>query len=275
MTLKNIYIIFLILTASCSYNPNYNNVIRIVGSDTMLELTSNLAEQFMKENPGISVKVDGGGTATGIRTLINNETDICMASRNLKPDEAKMLADYYGSLGLLYLIAKDALSIYVNPENPVKNLNIGQLKDIFTGKISNWAKLGGKDTLVIPVIRNNNSGTFLYFKEHVLEGDEYSENSVIKSTTKEIVKFVSENINAVGYGGMGYTGNVIHANINGISPTEENVRNDTYPITRYLHFLTTKSPGGSIKKFIDWVLSPAGQSVIKKSGFIPLWENKL
>ena len=99
-----------------------------------------------------------------LEQLINNETDICMASRNLKPDEAKMLADYYGSLGLVYLIAKDALSIYVNPENPVKNLNIGQLKDIFTGKISNWAKLGGKDTLVIPVIRNNNSGTFFILK---------------------------------------------------------------------------------------------------------------
>jgi phosphate transport system substrate-binding protein len=275
MKFKIIYLIFLILAAGCSYNLNHNNVIRIVGSDTMLELTSNLAEQFMKENPGISVKVDGGGTATGIRTLINNDIDICMASRNLKPDEAKMLADYYGSLGLVYLIAKDALSIYVNPENPVKNLNIGQLKDVFTGKISNWKNLGGNDALIIPVIRNNNSGTYLYFKEHVLEGDEYSENSVIKPTTKEIIKFVSENINAVGYGGMGYTGNVIHANINGISPTEENVRNDSYPITRYLHFLTTKSPGGSIKKFIDWVLSPAGQSVVGKSGFIPLWENKL
>lgn len=275
MKFKIIYLVFLILAAGCSYNLNHNNVIRIVGSDTMLELTSSLAEQFMKENPGISVKVDGGGTAAGIRALINNDTDICMASRNLKPDEAKMLADYFGSLGLIYLIAKDALSIYVNPENPVKNLNIGQLKDVFTGRISNWKNLGGKNTLVIPVIRNNSSGTYLYFKEHVLEGDEYSEDSVIKPTTKEIVKFVSENINAVGYGGMGYTGNVIHANINGISPTEENARNDTYSITRYLHFLTTKSPGGSIKKFIDWVLSPAGQSVVGKSGFIPLWENKL
>jgi len=241
----------------------------------MLELTSNLAEQFMKENPGISVQVEGGGTATGIQALIKNNTDICTASRNLKPDEAKLLADYYGSLGMVYLIAKDALSIYVNPKNPIKNLTVSQLKHIFTGKISNWKNLGGKDTIAIPVIRNNSSGTYLYFKEHVLEGEDYSKNAIVKSTTKEIVKYVEANENAIGYGGMGYKGDIFDSMVNGVEPTGKNVRNDTYPITRYLHFFTTKSPSGISKKFIDWVLSPAGQTIVRKSGFIPLWENNL
>lgn len=272
--LAKIILIFLFFN-NCSFKPTQKNEIVIVGSDTMLELTSNLAEHYMKENPGISVKVSGGGTSTGIKALINNQTDICTASRNLKPDEAKLLADYYGSLGLVFLIAKDGLSIYVHPDNPVKNLSLKQLKDIYTGNINNWKDLVGNDTTIITVTRNPNSGTYLYFKQHVLEGEEYSGNSIVEPTTKEIVKFVEENTNAIGYGGMGYKGNVVSSKINGVEPSENNVRNDTYPITRYLHFFTTKTPGGEVKRFIDWVLSPAGQSVVRNSGFIPLWENKL
>lgn len=269
------FIILLLIFNSCSYKPIETNEIRIVGSDTMLELTSKLAEQYMKENPGISIIVEGGGTAEGIKALIKNQTDICTASRNLKPEEAKLLADYYGSLGLVFLIAKDALSIYVNPKNTVNDLSITQLKEIYSGKVNNWTMLNGKDTLIVPVVRNPNSGTYLYFMEHVLEGSEYTPNSVTEPTTKEIVKFVEDNENAIGYGGMGYKGNVVHTSINGVEPSENNVRNDTYPIIRYLHFFTTKTPSGTIKNFIDWVLSPSGQSVVRKSGFIPLWENKL
>lgn len=241
----------------------------------MFELTSNLAEAYMKENPTVSINVKGGGTAEGINALIKNKTDICTASRNLKPYEAKLLAEYYGSLGLVFLIAKDGLSIYLNKNNHVKNISLNQLKKIYTGRIKNWKEIGGKDLQIIPVTRNPNSGTYLYFKEHILDGEEYLASKVVESTTNEIINFISENENAIGYGGMGYIGNVFHANIEGIEPNSENVRNDTYPITRYLHFFTTKTPGGAIKKFIDWVLSPAGQGIVRKSGYIPLWENKL
>jgi len=268
-------IICLYFLNSCSFRLTEKKEITIVGSDTMLELTSNLAEEYMKQNSGVSVLVSGGGTATGINSLIKNQTDICTASRNLRPDEAKRLADYYGSLGLVFLIAKDALSIYVNPKNYVNDLTVLELKKIFSGEITNWLALGGKDSTIIPIIRNPNSGTYLYFKDHVLEGADYTDNSIVEPTTKDIVKFIEENENAIGYGGMGYKGNVIHAKINGVEPTENNVRNDTYPIIRYLHFFTTKAPGGEVKRCIDWVLSPAGQSVVRKSGFIPLWENKL
>jgi phosphate transport system substrate-binding protein len=267
--------LLVVLVYSCSFKPTEENEITIVGSDTMLELTSNLAEEYMKQNNGISVLVFGGGTVTGIKALINNQTDICTASRNLRPDEAKLLADYYGSLGLVFLIAKDALSIYVNPKNDIQDLTQSELKKIFSGEITNWNTLGGKDTAIVTVIRNPNSGTYLYFKDHVLEGVEYNDNAMVEPTTKEIVKFIEVNENAIGYGGMGSKGNIIHAKINGVEPTENNVRNDTYSIIRYLHFFTTKAPGGEVKRFIDWVLSPAGQSVVRKSGFIPLWENKL
>ncbi|MBK7377556.1 MAG: phosphate ABC transporter substrate-binding protein [Ignavibacteriales bacterium] len=265
----------LLLVNSCSYKNIDGNVIRIAGSDTMLELTSLLAEEYMNEHPGISIHVEGGGTAKGIEILINNQIDICTASRNLEPEETKALTEYYGSLGLVFLIAKDALSIYLHPDNPVKNLTMKQLKEIFTGKINNWKNLGGEDKSIIPVIRNPNSGTYLYFKDHVLEGEKYITTSIVEPTTKDIVQFVSENDNAIGYGGMGYKGNVFNVMIEGIEPSEKNVRNDSYPIIRYLHFLVVKTPGGVVKNFIDWVLSPSGQYVVRRSGFIPLWENKL
>lgn len=274
------YFLYLLITVfivvyGCSSNITDKNIVTISGSDTMFELTSRLAEEYMKDHSGISVKVDGGGTTAGIRQLIKGEIDICTASRNLKSEEAKLLADYYGSLGLVFLIAKDALSIYLHPENPIQNLTIDQLKKIYIGDINNWRTVGGIDLLIQPVTRNPNSGTYLYFKDHILEAEEYGDNCLIIPTTREIVKYVEQNINAVGYGGMGYTGKVKHIKIDGIEPQESNVRNDTYPIIRYLHFFTTNAPSGEVKRFIDWVLSPVGQRVVRKSGFIPLWENKL
>ena len=238
----------------------------------MLLLTENLASEYMKLNPGISIYVSGGGTASGIRSLINGDIDICTASRNLQPQEAKSLADYYGSVGLFYLIAKDALSVYVNQYNPVKNISMEDLKNIFECEIVDWSLLGGKHQKIIPVIRNSNSGTFLFFKEHVLLGDEYCDEAVVEATTAEIIRYVEENENAIGYGGMGYKGKIAYANIDGIEPSEKNAQNDTYPLTRYLHFFTTNTPKGTVKKFIDWVLTPDGQNVIKQSGYIPLWE---
>jgi len=266
------YLVIFLTLNSCSFQLNQKNVVRIVGSDTMFELTSLLAEEFMKEHSNISIYIKGGGTAEGIKSLIKNECEICSASRNLKPDEAKELAEYYGSLGLVFLIAKDALSIYLNKDNNVKCLTSSQLKNIYKGEIKNWKELGGADTLISVVTRNPNSGTYLYFKDHILEGENYMSDAIIKSTTKDVVKFVAENVNAIGYGGMSYAQNIIHSTIDGVEPNEINVRNDTYPITRYLHFFTTKTPGGAEKKFIDWVLSPKGQRIVRKAGFIPLWE---
>lgn len=248
------------------------SVITIKGSDSMLQLTEHLAEEYMKQNPEVSIYVYGGGSAEGIRSLIRSEVDICTSSRNLLPEEAKALADYYGTVGLFYLVAKDALCIYVNPYNPVKNLTLKELREIFECKITDWNVLGGKRQKIIPVIRNLNSGTHLYFKEHVLEGDEYCDEAIVEETTPDIINFIEENENAIGYGSMGYKGKVAYAKIEGIEPSEKNARNDTYPITRYLHFYTSRVPKGTVKKFIDWTLSPDGQKVIKQSGFIPLWE---
>lgn len=270
-----IILTFILFNYSCTFIKSSENVIIISGSDTMYELNENLAKQFMKEHPEISVYVKGGGTKLGIDDLINDRCDIAAASRNLRPDESKLLAEYYGSLALVYLIAKDGLSIFVNPNNIVNDLTVDQIRDIFSGKINNWKQVGGKDTVISVVTRNPNSGTYLFFKEHVLEGENYSENSISFNTTKEVTDYISKNIFSIGYGGMGYNEGVIQIRVNGVNPSEQNVRNDSYPITRYLHYLTRKSPSGSVKKYIDWVLSPTGQNIMRKSGFISLWEYRL
>ena len=146
------------------------------------------------------------------------EIDICTASRNLKPEEAKALADYYGTVGLFYLIAKDALCVYVNQYNPVKNLTFNQLRKIFECKITNWKELGGKNQKIIPVIRNLNSGTHFYFQEHILEGDEYCSEAVVEQTTGSVIEFIEKNENAIGYGSIGYKGKIDYAKIDGIEP---------------------------------------------------------
>jgi len=264
--------LFVVFLTSCSVKPVEVAKLVIMGSDSMLELTENLAEVYMKNNPGISIYVYGGGTTKGVDALISGETDICTASRNLMPEEAKKLAKYYGTIGLFFLVAKDALSIYSNPKNTVKDLTTEQLKGIFSCEIKNWKELGGKDLRIIPVIRNPNSGTHYFFKEHILGGSDYCKDVVVESTTAKVIEYVEANENAIGYGGMGFKGDVANLKINGIEPSEKNAQNDTYLLTRYLHFFTSSAPKGAVKDFIDWVLTPAGQAIIKNSGYIPLWE---
>lgn len=277
INLKIFGIIFfiMIITQSCSFIQFSENVIIISGSDTMYELNENFSKQFMIENPEISVYVRGGGTSLGIKDLINHRCDIAAASRNLKPEESKLLAEYYGSLALVYLIAKDGLSIYVNPNNIVNDLTTEQIKNIFSGKITNWKEVGGEDKEIIVASRNPNSGTYTYFKEHVLEGEEFIKNSLIFNSTKEITKFISNNRYAIGYGGVGFSEGVIQVRVNGVTPSEQNIRNDSYPLTRYLHYLLRKSPTGATKKFINWVLSSTGQNIVQESGYISLWEYRL
>ena len=246
--------------------------IRIKGSDTMLRLVNRWAEEFMKLHPDIAVYVDGGGTETGIRALIEGETDLTSASRTLQASEVKELLQKRGSLGLSILTAKDALSVYLHPDNPVRDLTLEQLHDIFTGQIRNWKNVGGADAPIRVISRPPNSGTFLFFEEHVLEGESYTERSESVPTTSAVIRAVRANPAAVGYGGLAYGRDVIHIAVDGVEPTAENVRNGSYPIARYLYFFAAEPPEGPIKLFVDWILSNSGQKIVGEVGYIPLWE---
>lgn len=269
-----VYLFAVSIPFGCYYQGNESMVLKIKGSDTMYKLTTMLANEFMKNNPGISIYVEGGGTKTGIDALGKGTIDICTASRLLKSEEVKILADKFGSIGMSTLVAKDALSIYLNPQNPVKNLSLDEVRKIFSGKITNWKDFGGENKTIRVISRSPNSGTYLYFKEHVLLNDDYYDHVEVKASTDEIVETVLQDKNAIGYGGIGYGENIFHSLINGIEPSEENVLNESYPISRYLFFITYKVPDGLSKKFIDWVLSNDGQQIVKKAGFISLWDRR-
>ncbi len=273
MKIKLLLFIVLVFLTGCSGSKlDSNTTIRIKGSDTMLYLTNLLAQEYMRNDPSVSIYVEGGGTVTGIKALSEGTIDICTASRPLKGEEVKILADKYKSVGMSTIIAKDALSIYVNLKNPLENISTQQLKQIFLCEIKTWSALNWDDKRINIVGRNPNSGTYLYFKEHILEGEDYCEEIQIKPTTESIVEFVSENIYSIGYGGIGYvTDSVKSLKINGINPSEKNVIDDIYPISRYLHFYTLNQPEGEVKKFIDWVISDEGQKLVRQSGYIPIW----
>jgi phosphate transport system substrate-binding protein len=215
--------------------------------------------------------VEGGGTASGFSALIQNDANICSASRPITPEEASRIATKYNSVGIYTTIAKDALSIYVNSDNSIKDFSMKQLGLIFGGEIKNWQELGGMDTSVLLIVRQPNSGTNLYFKEHILDGQEYGLNSHTVATNREVVNVVQQNIKAIGYGGITAGPDEMRASVDGIRASIDNVRYDLYPISRYLYLYTIKKPRGNIRKFMDWVVSREGQKIVEESGFISLW----
>ncbi len=274
LTLDALILILLAIASalSCAYRPDSSQkIIRIKGSDTMLILTRRWAESYMRTHPGISVYAEGGGTATGIQALTNGETDICAASRPLTFEEIKPLAEKYRNIGISFLVAKDALSIYVHPQNPITDLTTKQIKEIFTGKIRNWNSVGGEDEAIKIFTRPTTSGTYLYFREHALDKLDFVAHSIVVPTTAAIVDSVFSNRNGIGYGGIAYGSKIVHCQINGINPSEENVRYDLYPLSRYLYLYTIEKPRGEVRKFIDWVISSEGQRIVEEVGYVPLW----
>jgi phosphate transport system substrate-binding protein len=230
------------------------------------------AEEYMKQHTDISIYAEGGGSARGLQHLIEGEIDICASSRPMLPFEVRQLAEKHQRLGISHLVAKDALSIYLHPSNPVTDLTLKQLKDIFSGKIENWSQLGGKDITILVLTRSPNSGTYLYFKEHVLDDEEYTENAEIYFSTQALIDEIAENENAIAYGGTAYGDKVLHCRIDGIEPTIDNVIQDKYPIARYLYLYTIDTPKGHIKDFIDWILDMPGQVIVAQVGYIPLFK---
>jgi phosphate transport system substrate-binding protein len=273
--LKNnlMFILVILLFSTCLHQPPPKiKYIRLHGSDTMKILALRWAEEYMREHPDISIYIEGGGSAMGFQALIKNETDICASSRPMMPHEVRQLAEKRQRLGIAHLVAKDALSIYLNKANPVSNMSLDQLKSIYSGKITNWKEIGGEDHRIIPIARSPNSGTFYYFKEHVLNDEPYADNVLVRYTTQTVVDGVLENNNAIGYGGTAFGEKVVHCKIDGVAPTVENVIHDKYPLARYLYLYTLDKPKGHLKEFIDWILDTPGQVIIAKVGYIPLFQ---
>ncbi len=266
-----ICVILSFFLASCARDVSDADRIYVKGSDTMYLLMQRLSAAYMHKHPGISIYVNGGGTAAGFDALDRGEADICMASRDLQADEVKRLAGNHFKVGMSYLIAKDAISIYLNPNIQVTDFNIDEIKDIFTGKISNWKELDGRDLEITTVIRNSKSGTNEFFRQALMDNEDFASKSIIKNTTKQVINEVSSVDGAIGFGGIAFRGFVTFAKINGVYPTKETIKNDEYELIRYLHLYTVKSPEGRVKEFINWTMSDEAQNIINEFGYFSLW----
>lgn len=250
--------------------------ITMKGSDTMVILGQRWAEKYMNSNAGQIVMVTGGGSGTGIAALINGTTEICQSSRSMKQDEKLKLRDRYQTMGVEIPVAKDGLAVYVHAASTIKELTVAQLADIYLGNITNWKQLGGPDATIILYGRENSSGTYGFFKEHVLKNKDFSARVQTLPGTAAVVNAVSKDPNGIGYGGAAYAKGVrdvamkADAKSAGVLPNASTVKDGSYPLSRPLFFYLRKSPTGDTKKFVDWVLSAEGQKLAVDVGYFPL-----
>lgn len=252
--------------------------ITVKGSDTMVILGQRWAEQYMKKNPDVTIQVTGGGSGTGIAALINGTTDIAEASRAMKPEEKAALQKQRREEAVELPVAVDGLAVYLHEVNPVGELSLAQLKGIYTGAITNWSALGGKDERIILYGRENNSGTYVYFKEHVLEDADYFPTVQTLPGTAAVINAVAKDPRGIGYGGIAYAAGVKNVKVKqdasspAVEPTMENVLSEKYPISRFLYWYFAGAAEGEVQKFAVWVLSEEGQSVVEGVGYYPLKE---
>jgi phosphate transport system substrate-binding protein len=253
-----------------------NEVITVKGSDTMVILAQRWAEMYMSNTSGVSIQVTGGGSGTGISALINGTTDICNSSRPMKPSEKDKLKQRFSSMGVEIKSAKDGLALYVNEANTVKELSLEQIKKIYMGQITNWKAVGGADSKIILYGRENNSGTYVYFKDNVLDGDDFAASVQSLPGTAAVVNAVAKDRNGIGFGGAAYGKGIRFlavkkdADSKAYEPTAENVKSGDYPITRYLYMYLKSRPTGIMKQYVDWILSTEGQEIVTKVGYFPV-----
>jgi phosphate transport system substrate-binding protein len=266
-------------TAGASTSTKYitNN-----GSDTIVNLALAWAERYAAEHPDIQISVSGGGSGVGISALISGTVDIANASRKIK-DEEVQAAEANGTQPVEHVIARDAIAVIVNPNNPVSQLTLEQISAIYRGEITNWSQVGGEDRPIVKLSRETNSGTHVYFLESVIRlgqsdnEDIFSADTLLLPSSEGIIAEVSENPNAIGYDGLGYVTDgvkvlAIGTQIDGpyVMPSIDTVNSNEYPISRDLYMYTTQSPSQIIQDYLDWIVSDEAQEIVSQLGFVPI-----
>ncbi len=253
--------------------------ITIKGSDTMVHLVSDWAEEFMKQAPDVEVAVTGGGSGTGIAALINGTTEICASSRDMKEKE-KQQAKEKGVEVKEVVVARDGIAVIVNPKNPVKELEMQQIAQIYTGGYTKWSQVGGSDKGILVFSRESSSGTYAFFQEHVLKNKDYTQKAKLMPATSAIIESVSTDEDAIGYVGLGYAlaaGNKVKiigvkADVNSpvVMPSDETVTSGQYSISRPLYLYVPAKTNAEVTVFVDFCLSDAGQAIVKKEGYVAI-----
>jgi phosphate transport system substrate-binding protein len=255
------------------------------GSDTMVNLALGWAEKYQSEYPEVRISVTGGGSGTGIASLLNKTVDIANSSRKIKEEEIDD-AKSKGIDPVEFAVARDAIAVIVNPENPVSQLTLKQISDIYSGKFSNWTEVGGEDRPIVRLSRETNSGTHVYFLETVLRlGSKedktlFSMDTLLLPSSEGIIAELRQNPNAIGYDGLGYVPKDLKVIAVAkeeadpyVLPSIATVNDKSYPIARDLYMYTNGEPTGAIKGYLDWILSPEAQEIVAKLGFVPISTN--
>jgi phosphate transport system substrate-binding protein len=252
------------------------------GSDTMVNLALAWAERYQQEKPQISLSVTGGGSGTGITSLLNGTVDIANASRAITPAEIQT-AKTNGFEPVEFTVARDAIAVIVNPNNPVQHLSLKQISRIYRGEINNWEELGGENRPIVRLSRETNSGTHVYFLDTVIRMGSSTDKTIFSADTlllpssEGIIAELRDNPNAIGYDGLGYVTPEVKviavSKLDGgpyIMPSAATVNDKTYPIARDLYMYTHGQPSGAIKDYLDWVVSPEAQKIVTDLGFVPI-----
>lgn len=282
-------ILVLLLLPACaspSSDPDSNlsqaETIENKGSDTIVNLALAWAERYQELHPEVRISVTGGGSGTGIASLINGTVDIANASRQMKPEEISS-AEENGINPVEFVIARDAIAVIVHLENPVDKLTLQQISDIYSGKIDNWQEVGGEDRPIVRLSRETNSGTHVYFLEEVVRLGEkgnktlFSRDTLLLPSSEGISAEIRQNPNAIGYDGLGYVTEEMkviavarEADSDYVYPSAESVNTGSYPIARDLYMYTSGQPTGIMKEYLDWIRSPQAQEIVSELGFVPI-----
>jgi phosphate transport system substrate-binding protein len=276
-----------ILAAACLILPasGSDGTITVKGSDTMVILGQRWAEEYMKANKGVTIQVTGGGSGTGIAALVNGTTTLANSSRPIKEEELEA-AKKNGIDVKEFKTAMDGLAVVVNAANPVDHLTIKQVGMIYTGYINNWKQVGGPDKRILRYSRESNSGTYVFFKEHVLKNRDYAADAQTMPGTSAVAEAVSKDPAAIGYGGVAYFATNPKLKIvkvakddksPALSPLKadgtldfESVWTEAYPIARYLYVYSAGEPQGAAREYLDWILARQGQAIVEKLDYIPM-----
>ena len=270
---KSIIMLGIVLAGMGAYAKS--SVVQIKGSDTILNASQSIVEEYMKTNKKARIAVTGGGSGVGIASLINKTADIAMASRNIKSSEVEALKKEGINVEEVVL-GYDGITVIINHGNHIKNLDKKTLAGVFAGEITNWKELGGDDAKIVVLSRDSSSGTHAYFKEEILRGGdkksvvEYGQDTLYMPSNQAILQEVAKSKYAIGYIGMGYMNDTVDSlAVDGVKPTFETVADKTYPIAREVFWYVDSARDGVTKEVVDFAVSSKGQEIVKEEGFVP------
>jgi phosphate transport system substrate-binding protein len=274
----------LLLSGCGGGGETQGTTIQVRGSDTMVNVAQAWAEEYRNVEPTVNVEVSGGGSGVGIASLERGTIDIANASRNMKAEEIEQARKNTGKQPREFTVGFDALAVYVHKDNPINEISIEQLAQIFgeKGTVTRWSQIGVTipgvtDDTIVRVSRQSSSGTYEFFREHVLKTGDFKLGSRDMNGSKEVVELIGNTPTAIGYSGMGYVMPTVKmlklpptVGAPAVAPSVENTLNKSYPLARSLHVYTLGEPTGAVKKYIDWMLSEPGQKILEENGYVPV-----